>query len=940
MKKITFLGLLLLFCSMAVQAQTELSDVQNEQLKAANRNIQPVTVDINALLERINSTGNSLGFDDQSYTAAERLALRTYVSETGNFAEGCGITSDCNLTDSTPDPATSPFIWDRPIGAGPTISGLGPVSYDVFGPFSVDTAGPYTFDSVQTGWDGYLHLYEVCFNPLDQLTNLLAGDDDGPGGIGTSQILDFPLVTGTDYYLVTSGFAAADFGPFTNTITGPGAVTCPSGGGGTQSDVVYAYDGGFCSDDFGSFDQNGPYTLSVILTTANPTWFAGDFDGSGTLYVLDNATASLLTVDTGTGADTTIGPLTNLVGGHTVTGLAWNPNDSTMYALSTDGVDTTLYSCDLGTGTLTVIGNTGNTLGIWLAIDNAGNAFMADIGDDNLYSVDLGTGVGTIIGALGFNIGFAQDADFDPETGVLYAGLYIGGGVNEWATIDTATGAATSLGNVNANCAELSVVALEGAAAPPTNDTCANATTINCGQTLSGDTGNDTDTNGDGSPDEWFAVTSSVAGELITVSTCDQAAFDTILTVYDACGGTVVETNDDGPGCSGFTSELSFVADGSSTYYIAVDGFGGASGTFDLTVTCGPVNDDPCGAIAIECGVPLFGNTDTANDDTAAAPDCDTPTSAPGVWYVYEDTTGLVTDILVSTCSTNTDYDTKISVYTGDCTVLPLTCVAGNDDSPNCTNFQSEVEFQSDGNTTYYILVHGFGGATGNFELTMTCTPVPPPNDMIVNSIDVDEIGVPYTDPAVAMPAATVENGNPVGCDISGGKGVWYNFTPVGNGTATAEIVSPAGNSFVVFFTAPDENAIETDLEYFFQIGNQCAPGTVATINTAAGQPYYVYVVNDGGITDITIDGVRLGTNDNVIEGFSFYPNPTNGTLNLDSVEAIEDVAIYNLLGQQVLGQDVNATSTQLDTSSLATGAYLMKVTVNGQTGTYKVIKR
>jgi len=40
------------------------------------------------------------------------------------------------------------------------------------------------------------------------------------------------------------------------------------------------------------------------------------------------------------------------------------------------------------------------------------------------------------------------------------------------------------------------------------------------------------------------------------------------------------------------------------------------------------------------------------------------------------------------------------------------------------------------------------------------------------------------------------------------------------------------------------------------------------------------------------------------------------------------------------MGLDVNATSTQLDTSSLATGAYIMKVTVNGQVGTYKVIKR
>ncbi|NNM08778.1 MAG: T9SS type A sorting domain-containing protein, partial [Flavobacteriaceae bacterium] len=57
-------------------------------------------------------------------------------------------------------------------------------------------------------------------------------------------------------------------------------------------------------------------------------------------------------------------------------------------------------------------------------------------------------------------------------------------------------------------------------------------------------------------------------------------------------------------------------------------------------------------------------------------------------------------------------------------------------------------------------------------------------------------------------------------------------------------------------------------------------------------------------------------------------------------LETIEDVVIYNLLGQQVISQDVNTTSLQLDTSSLSTGAYLMRVTVNGQVGTYKVIKR
>ncbi|MBT8255528.1 MAG: T9SS type A sorting domain-containing protein, partial [Bacteroidia bacterium] len=38
--------------------------------------------------------------------------------------------------------------------------------------------------------------------------------------------------------------------------------------------------------------------------------------------------------------------------------------------------------------------------------------------------------------------------------------------------------------------------------------------------------------------------------------------------------------------------------------------------------------------------------------------------------------------------------------------------------------------------------------------------------------------------------------------------------------------------------------------------------------------------------------------------------------------------------------QAVEATSGQLDISQLAVGAYIMKVTVNGNVGTYKIIKR
>ncbi len=467
-----------------------------------------------------------------------------------------------------------------------------------------------------------------------------------------------------------------------------------------------------------------------------------------------------------------------------------------------------------------------------------------------------------------------------------------------------------------------------------TNDECAGATPVACNDVIVGTTADNTDTGGNPAPDEWYSFTGSGSPQVVTVSLCDGGTdYDSLLRVFDACGGNEIATNDDS---CGLQSELSFLSDGTSTYYIMVEGFGSNAGNFSMAITCidPPPNDECTGAISMDCGETVVGETNTATFD-ASAPVCVTGITAPGVWYTFTDDTGLVTNYTLSMCDGGTDYDSKITVYSGDCGALD--CVVDNDDS---CGLQSEVSWQGDGSTTYYILVHGFGSSTGNFSMALSCAPVPPPNDMIVNSIDVDEIGFPYTDPAVAMPAATTENGNPAGCNLDGANGVWYNFVPDGDGFATAEIITPGGASSVTFYSAPDEDSMETDLTLVDWNGNQCVPGTSAIIPTVAGQAYYVFVLNNGAITDIVIDGNNLGLDGNAIQGFTYHPNPTDGVLNLNSVESIDNVAIFNLLGQQVLSQDVEATSTALDVSNLAVGAYVMKVSVNGQTGTYKIIKR
>ncbi len=113
--------------------------------------------------------------------------------------------------------------WARPFADGNCCSGLGPVRF-LAQDLQVGSDGLYSLSSAQSGYDGYLLLYQNSFDPLDQTANFVAGDDDGNGGIGTSDIENISLVAGTRYIIVDTGFAAGAQGTFTTTVTGPGAI--------------------------------------------------------------------------------------------------------------------------------------------------------------------------------------------------------------------------------------------------------------------------------------------------------------------------------------------------------------------------------------------------------------------------------------------------------------------------------------------------------------------------------------------------------------------------------------------------------------------------------------------------------------------------------------------------------------------------------------------
>lgn len=268
--------------------------------------------------------------------------------------------------------------------------------------------------------------------------------------------------------------------------------------------------------------------------------------------------------------------------------------------------------------------------------------------------------------------------------------------------------------------------------AQPTNDVCSAAVPISCGGSYPGTTldatadAAPTCITGITAPGVWYVL--SGANGQITLSVCTQFDYDTKLNVYTGgCDGlTCVTGNDDA--CE-LGSTASFTADAGTSYLVLVQGYNGFTGTFTLGVSCAPVTSDVCaGAVPIACGDTLSGSTTAATEDGVAA--CGTSISAPGVWYTF---IGDGDQTVLSTCS-NVSYDSKINVYSGSCTALE--CVTGNDDTPTGGTC-STVSFPTEAGVVYFVLVQGYNGAVGTFDLTRSCQTCATPTAIEVTAYDV-----------------------------------------------------------------------------------------------------------------------------------------------------------------------------------------------------------
>jgi hypothetical protein len=329
---------------------------------------------------------------------------------------------------------------------------------------------------------------------------------------------------------------------------------------------------------------------------------------------------------------------------------------------------------------------------------------------------------------------------------------------------------------------------------------------------------------GSDSPDVVYSFTRPQYGTL-TIDLCG-SDFDTKIYVMSAAG-QIFDCNDDyydGGICGLHTSRIDnlWLPPG-ETYYLVVDGAGGAAGHYEFEMrrwgADQPVNGDTIADAMIIPALPYNDTGTTAgftDDYDEVCPYIGS--TAPDVVYAYAATSTEAVDI--DLCGSS--YDTKLYVYDAS-----LNLIACNDDfypSEPCGVYVSKLENVTlNAGTTYYIIIDGYGSASGAYIIdiagvapcAITC-PFGSYHEGEPDLVDdyVDNYNGGCNSPGSPFQYIDAGWSGVTFCGVSG----WYTIGG-GNSRDTDWFIATAGSSGAVEITADAEYAT-----YIFELGpRDCA---------------------------------------------------------------------------------------------------------------------
>ncbi len=256
------------------------------------------------------------------------------------------------------------------------------------------------------------------FGTIITRTINVTNNGDGPlGWTGTLQLSDkqqfsIPANDGNfEHSAVSTGLApTVNQTPIANTYKG------------LRGSKAYGFD--VNNKIFMSFDTDDPSNPTTIDNVAVQP-FGATFDNTHTdfMYIIDYLDGKIKKIDITTGNVTTVGSA-GLPNGETPTGLSCDKTTGDLYASSSTGASSKIYTLNPETGVCTLIGINNIPALIDIAVDGTGQMYGYDIAGDNSYKIDKATGAATLLGSIGFDANYVQGMCWDPASDNIYLAAY------------------------------------------------------------------------------------------------------------------------------------------------------------------------------------------------------------------------------------------------------------------------------------------------------------------------------------------------------------------------------------------------------------------------------------------------------------------------------------------------------------------------------------
>ena len=115
--------------------------------------------------------------------------------------------------------------------------------------------------------------------------------------------------------------------------------------------------------------------------------------------------------------------------------------------------------------------------------------------------------------------------------------------------------------------------------------------------------------------------------------------------------------------------------------------------------------------------------------------------------------------------------------------------------------------------------------------------------------------------------------------------------------------------------------------------------------STAADGSLTVKFFSDGGVTedgyvaDVACESTLATSEFEPNIDFTYYPNPTNGQVSIQSKTQINEITVYNVEGRLLYKKKINGLDTKVNMAPFATGTYFFKLKFNDREANFKILK-